>query len=124
MNKEQRQFPRVPESFEASYRPMGRLHDPWREIRTFDLSVGGLRGLVKEPLELSAPLDIQLMLPGSAGQLQVLLRGTVLWSHTAAPGATEVRIRFDDATPDQEMQIDECVQFLLKRPTPRREASE
>ena len=113
MGKEQRRFQRISESFEVRCRHLGALSEPWHIVVTVDVGAGGLSFQSEELYELSDMLEIQIRLPSV--QAPLVLHGRVVRSGALPSGVTECAIEFVDVTPDQQVEIDELVQFLSKR---------
>ena len=113
MTREQRKFPRIPQSFRTAYRLVGDVMGFWRDVNTLNLSAGGMRFRDTAPLQLGTIVDLQLQLPTMKDPLA--LRGQVVWSQMQASGVTEYGVEFTESTPDQQMQIDEFIEFLRKR---------
>lgn len=116
MGQEQRRFARVPESLPVQCRRPGS-GEPWKEIKTINVSAGGLRFLSPVPFDQGERLALQLRLPVSGDALEV--KGIIVWVKSPAAGVTEIGVQFDGLTPDQEISIDEFVQFLMKNPHAR-----
>lgn len=118
MSQERRRFQRVPETFPAQCR-RSRSGEPWQEIQSLDISAGGLRFVSRLPFEQGEPLDFEMTLPATNQELKV--SGAVVWTKFQAAGVVEIGVQFNRLTPDQEILIDEVVQFLMKksRPMPR-----
>ena len=114
MSGERRRFSRVPQAFDAQYRLMGELMESWRKIRTLNLSAGGMRFRSAALLEIGEWLEVQLTLPGI--HEPTILRGRVVWSRMQASGVVENGMEFVDLSPEQQLQIDQLVEFLNKRP--------
>lgn len=113
MGEEQRQFQRIPESFNIQCRPFGALSETWRGVVTMDLSAGGIRFRSEAWYELSDMLELQIQLPTS--RVPLVFRGRVVRSRRLPSGNAECGIEFVDLTPDQQIELDELVQFLKKR---------
>ena len=113
MNKEQRRFDRVPETFPSRYRLSGS-GEPWREVKAVNLSAGGMRLLSDVPFPEGSLIDVRFTVPTMEKSME--LKGCVAWMKTPAVGVVETGVAFESLTPDQEIQLDEAVHFLLKRP--------
>ena len=113
MRRERRRFVRIQQLFDAKYRIYGGLTEGWRNVRTMNLSAGGLRFKSADLIELGAMLEVQLQVPYDSEPLS--LRGRVVWSEIQASGVTENGIEFIDITPDQQGRVDELVKFFLKK---------
>ncbi len=110
MGQEQRQFPRVPQPFEAKYHRLGELTQGWSTARTMNLSAGGIRFRSEESFEPGTLLEVQLQLPSETQLL--MLQGRVIWCQAQASGVAEVGVEFLNLTPQQQVQIDNIVNFL------------
>ena len=118
MGEEQRQFPRVSQSFDARYRLYGELTESWRTIRTLNISAIGMRFRSANLIEEGAVLEVEMVLPCLREPL--VMRGRVVWSRTMASGVTENGAEFLDMTQEQGKQIDDLVKFLMKDASPPR----
>ena len=112
MARERRQFSRVPQLFDVQYRLTGTLGESWRETKTSNVSAGGIRFRSEETLELGDSLEIRIELPGMRERL--VLNGRVIWNQLQASGVMEHGVQFLDLKPEQQLQIDNLVQFLKK----------
>ena len=112
MRSDRRDFPRIPQSFDAQYRLLGALAETWKVVRTINLSATGMRFRSAQLLEPETPLEIQIKLPSMQQPLQ--LRGRVAWSQMQASGVVENGVEFVDLAEHQQVQIDELVQFLRR----------
>ena len=110
MGRERRNFSRADQPFAAKYRVLGDLMHGWCEVRTLNISAGGIRFRSDEPLERDTLLELQIKLPSHAEIL--LLRGRVSWGQTRASGVIEIGVEFLDVTSVQQAQIDSVIQFL------------
>ncbi len=115
--EERRRFARVPEVFHARCRRAGS-GEPWQEIQTANISASGLRFLTKLPFEAGDEVELEMELPASGGELKVT--AAVVWVKSPAAGVVELGVEFKNLTPDQERQIDDVVEFLMKHPRPMR----
>ena len=122
MGAERRQFDRVPEELQMQYRPADHPSDPWRVVPTINLSASGIRFLCQHRIELGTGLDLQLTLPLMNGLTTLDVQAVVAWCSSPAAGVAEVGVEFHNVTPDQQMQLDDFVRFLLSRPKPRSSA--
>lgn len=116
MARERRKFYRVPHVFEVRYRLLNELTASWRTVTLVNLSAGGLRFRDSEMLEKEALLDLQLQLPSIREPLH--LKGYVVWYQLQASGVNEVGVAFVDVTTQEQLQIDNVVQFLRKSTPP------
>jgi len=114
MGKEQRQFQRIPESFNVTCRRSGALTETWRHVATKDLSAGGISFESELFYELADALEIQVALPGFHEPL--VLRGRIVREQPLPSGVVDYAVAFMDVTPDQQLAIDEMVKFLSKPP--------
>ena len=110
--EERRHFPRVEQSFEARYRLFGDFGATWRAVTAINLSASGIRFRGEEMLARGTMLDMQIVLPGITQSMVV--RGMVVWSALQASGVIETGVDFADLSPQQQMQVDQMVRFLLK----------
>ena len=110
--RERRRFGRTSQSVELQYRLRGEFASPWTQTATGNLSAGGARFRCQEPLRAGDELELRLQLSGSPKPLE--LRGRVVWGQMQASGVTEIGAEFIDVTDQQQVQIDELVQFLGK----------
>jgi hypothetical protein len=116
MSAERRQFDRVGEAFEVKFRKRSQLGEVWKPATVLNLSAGGMRIQSPELLKTGQALELQLALPTLRGPLT--LYAAVAWSQLLAAGVTEYGVAFAELSPDQQVAIDELVQFLLKRSHP------
>lgn len=119
MGAEQRGFMRVPLPFPASCRRYGAFEEAWHQVALLDLSAGGM-SFTGEDLfepnasgEPNASLEIKIQLPTDTGPL--LLRGALRRRKALATNVAEYGVEFVQLTPDQQVKIDQLVQFLRKR---------
>ena len=110
---ERRRFPRIPEAFSIKYRVSGELAASWCEVATQNVSAGGVRFRVPEPIGPGATVTLQIKLPGIAQPLHV--KGQVAWSQLQASGVTEVGVEFLDLKERDQRMIDQLVGFLRGR---------
>jgi hypothetical protein len=115
MGEEQRRFARVPESFEVVCRHYGALAEGWRSVVTLDISAGGLSFQALEAYEEAEMLEVQIRIPSFRTPL--VLHGEVVRSRPAPGGVWECAVQFRDVEPDQQLHIDELVQFLKRPPS-------
>jgi hypothetical protein len=118
MGKERRQFSRAPEPFFVQYRRLDWTGEPWKAVQAVNISASGIRATSPDLLEAGTALELQLRLPLESGEELFRLKGTVAWSQSVAAGVAEIGIQFQDITVDQQMRIDDFVQFLLQHPRP------
>jgi hypothetical protein len=116
MGEEQRRFERVPESFEVRCRHYGAFSETWRSVVTLDLSASGLSFQSLEAYELAEMLEVEIRLPSFRTPL--VLHGEVVRCKPMPSGVWESAIHFQDVKPDEQVQIDELVQFLRRPPSP------
>ena len=117
MSRDQRKFPRLLQPFTVQYRVVKDLSASWREVTTVNLSAGGMRLRCADAFDLQEILEIQVQLPNAHQPLR--LRGRVVWTEMQAAGVTENGIEFMGVTPEQQVQIDNVVQFFSKTSKPR-----
>ena len=110
--RERRRFGRTSQPIELRYRLRGELVSPWTQTATVNLSASGVRFKCQEPLRTDDELDLRLQLTGAPKPLEFLVR--VVWSQMQASGVTEFGAEFLNVTDQQQVQIDELVQFLGK----------
>ena len=111
MGHEQRRFDRIPQPFQVRCRRVNEPLKAWDLALTHDLSAAGMCVQSNERFDLGTLLDVRIELPNIPGVLS--LQGRVVWKKASAVG--EYGIEFLEITPDQQVQIDELVQFLKKR---------
>ena len=112
MGREGRQFGRTSQPVELQYRMRGEFSAPWTKTTTVNLSAGGARFKCQEPLQAGDELEMRMQLSGSPKPLE--LRAKVVWDQMQASGVTEIGIQVMDVSGEQQVQIDELVQFLGK----------
>jgi c-di-GMP-binding flagellar brake protein YcgR len=112
MGIDRRRFYRIPQSFDVQYRAFGALEESWCVTRTVNLSAVGIRFRSGDLLEPGTMLEMQITLP--TAQTQLALCGSVIWSQMQASGVAETGVDFLNVTPEQQLQIDQVVQFLRK----------
>lgn len=113
MGTERRRFPRIPESFTVQYRVSGELAATWAEAVTQNVSAGGIRFRVPEPLGPGTTMTLQMRLSGTAQPLHV--KGQVAWSRMQASGVVEVGVEFLNLSERDQRMIDQIVGFLRGR---------
>lgn len=113
---EQRRYRRVKLNASLSYQLEQALSDPHRHpgILT-DINAGGFRFAGSHPITPGTRLHAQLRLPNRPEPYR--LNGEVVWLRPSH-GVTEYGVAFVDVSPEQQADIDELVQFLLKPLTP------
>ena len=116
MKSERRQFERVGQPFEIAYRRRGVMADEWQSGIILNLSAGGLRFHADAVYELGQELEFRMELPALSRPLEVF--GAVAWSQLRAAGVTEYGVAFLELSVDQQIAVDELVQFLLTRSRP------
>lgn len=115
--KERRRDRRLVQPFDARYRLYGELTESWRTIRTVNLSASGMRFRSADLMRVGDELEVALLLP--AHREPIVVRGRIIWSQAMASGVAENGVEFVDVAPEQGMQIDALVKFLLQgRPAP------
>ena len=112
-SSERRKFPRTPEAFTVKYRVTGDLAATWQSITTVNISAGGLRFRVAEPLERGTPVQFEIKFPGLSQAM--ILQGLVIWSELQASGVMEVGAEFHDVKLHERAMIDRLVWFLRAR---------
>ncbi len=112
MGQDQRRFARVPESFSIQCRRRGAFSEGWRNVRTTDLSAGGIGFEGTELYEEQETQDIRITLPSF--RVPLVLLGNVVRSRSQPGGMVDCAVEFIDVTPDQQCEIDELVAFLRK----------
>lgn len=116
MVRERRKFYRAPHAFEVRYRLLDDLTTSWRTVTLVNLGAGGLRFRDSETLEKGALLELQLQLP--SGREPLRLKGHVVWHQLHASGVNEVGVEFVDVAAQDQLHIDNVVQFLRKSTPP------
>ena len=111
---EQRRYPRIPLAFNAQYRLYGQLGQAWHTVRVVDVSAVGIRFESQDVLEVMEAVELELFLPGLRQPL--IVRGAVIWTHVTPSGTTESGVEFQHVESTQQAQLDELVQFVMKRP--------
>lgn len=114
--KERRRDSRLAQPFQARYRLYGELTESWRTITTVNLSASGLRFRSPNLMEVGQELQLELALPSYREPLTI--RGRIIWSQPMASGVVENGAEFVDMTPEQSIQIDGMVKFLLGGQSP------
>jgi c-di-GMP-binding flagellar brake protein YcgR len=117
IGRERRRFGRTPHPVEIAYRLHSDLTSPWTRAIAVNLSAGGVRFRCQEPFQAGDELQLRLQLSGS--QRPVEVEGQVIWNQLQASGVNEVGLEFFNVTAQQQLQIDELVQFLGTDPTAR-----
>ena len=113
MEAAQRGFMRVPLPFRASCRHYGALEETWHQVALLDLSAGGMSFTGEDLFEPDSSLEIKIQLPTDPGPL--LLHGALRRRKALATNVVEYGVEFVQLTPDQQVKIDQLVQFLRKR---------
>ncbi len=115
MPADRRKHARVQESFSATCRRPG-AREPWQNIKVINLSADGLRCIGELPYETLTPLEFQMTLPLTEERLEII--GTVVWMRAPAAGLCELGVRLQPVSEAQEVQIDQIVDFMRRRPRP------
>ena len=115
MGQERRRFQRAPESFPIQCRNP-KEGERWKGVQAINISASGLRLLSDVPFEEHAMMEFKLDLPNIGGPLVLL--GDIVWSKVMTVGVVEVAVEFKQVTPEQEIQIDEIVDFMMRKPKP------
>ncbi len=97
---DQRQFPRV--GLPVGYAAV-RVREPGRrffnrEGHIYDLSEGGMRFDLDEPLDLDQPVEVELDLPGGGGMIAIRATGNAVRFHDHpddSPGVVRMGMRFE-----------------------------
>ena len=113
MIKDNRQFSRMREPFEAECQKRGS-GEPWRVIQTINLSATGMRFGSKLPYDLGVQLDLRMHLPLTGELLEIT--GEVIRAEPIAGQLCEIAVQFTKITTSQEMQIDEINHFMMNQP--------
>jgi hypothetical protein len=109
MSREQRKFGRLHQPFEVRYR-LAEVGTIWETATTVNLSAGGMRIRVSNPIESDTTLELQLQVPGSPHPM--FLKGVVVWTQWQAAEALELGVEFRNLTLNQQLQLDQMVHFL------------
>lgn len=112
MTRERRFFPRLHQVFEVRYRASNELGSSWHAVTTLNLSASGMRVRHAETMEPDTLLRLQIQLPG--GREPITVDGRVVWSQMQASGVVESGIAFLEVRPEQQLEIDNVVQFFRK----------
>ena len=110
MTRERRTFGRASQPFDAQYRLSGELTASWRTITTVNISAGGMRFTDMDAHERGTSIEVRIQLPSLREPFT--LQGRIAWSQMQASGVAESGVEFLDLTPEQQVQIDQLVQFL------------
>ena len=113
MKKNQRKFPRIPEPFEVHCRHRGALREPWHQVKTADLGAGGINIETDQLYDHGGTIELQVRLPSARSPL--VLHGRIVRERPILFHGMEYAIEFVDVTPDQQVKIDDLVEFLRKR---------
>jgi len=84
----------------------------WRTGTIVDLSAGGFRLTTTQVLDEDVKLEFEIRLPARAERY--VLYGQIVWAKDIAADLKEYGVVLVDITPDNQAQLDELVQFLLK----------
>jgi len=111
---ERRKDPRAPVWLAARYHLVEEAPDLWYMGTITDLSAGGLRMAGDRRLEPGAKLDLEIALAHRPEPVR--LKGEVVWVRSLASGS-EYGVMFIELSPDQQVELDELVQFLIQKRT-------
>ncbi len=114
-HRDQREHPRIglPVGYAlAVFRAPGMDSEP-REGHIYDLSAGGMRCELDEPLDLDEPVEVQLQLPAGDRLLVMAAHGSAVRYHdepTDGPGPIRMGLRFVQV--DQPELLEEYLEML------------
>jgi len=111
-SRDQRKFSRVGLPITIRHRQAGELMEMWSVGTLLDLSAGGLRFTSLKPIDQGTRLEFQIILP--TRKEPYVLSGDILWEKKSEGGLLEYGVSFPDVNPDQQAELDELVQFLMK----------
>ncbi|MBI3088180.1 MAG: PilZ domain-containing protein [Candidatus Omnitrophica bacterium] len=123
--QERRQHPRAWWPFAIKYRAAaqapaaaglqpGQAGGPWRSGSTVNLSSAGVRFTCMEPLTPGSRVVFELVIEPKQGPYVV--EGGIIWGRTVDQKVYEYGAAFVDATPEQQRQITDLVEFLNREP--------
>jgi len=119
--QERRQHPRAWWPFSVKYRA-AKAGGPWRSGSTENLSSAGVRFTCMEPLTPGSRIVFELVIEPKQGPYVV--EGGIVWGRTVDQKVYEYGAAFVDATPEQQRQISELVEFLNREPLQLPESDE
>ena len=111
MTAEQRRFERVPHSVPLFWHRPEDRSERWNEAQTLNVSASGLVMRSHALFDVGVILDLRMAMTDTSDPL--FLCGRVVWHKPG--GLMQYGIEFVDVTPDQQVSIEEIVQFLNKR---------
>ncbi len=109
---ERRKDPRANVWLPVRYRLLPESRVLWDNGTVTDFSAGGLRLLCDRRIEPESQVEFELN--PTKRERAYVLRGTVMWVKPSAAGC-ECGVMFIDVSPDQQFELDEIVQFLLRK---------
>ena len=114
---ERRRDPRALWPTTVTYRLLDIPDDLWRTATVGNLSAGGTRLRTAQTLTLGTRVELEVVLPDRAEPYHI--RGEVVWVKASPKGVQEYGLTFVDLTPERQFDIDQLVQFLMRRRVPR-----
>ena len=115
MGKERRRFERVRLSAAVFCRHDGAFDEPWQPVALLNFSAGGVSFTSDDLFTSGSSLQIKIQLPTEPAPL--LLLGVLRRVESRGPHVVECGAEFVEMTPDQQLKLDEFVQFFRKRPS-------
>lgn len=109
---ERRKDPRATVWLPVRYRLLHESRVLWDNGTVTDFSAGGLRMLCDRMIERESQLEFELN--PTKRETPYFLQGTVVWVKPSAAGC-ECGVMFTEVSPDQQFELDELVQFLLRK---------
>ena len=111
MAAEKRRFHRAFQPFHVQIRNYNQLAETSQQVEALDISAGGLGFQSPHPFELGVELEIKLLVPHTS---PLVLVGKIMWSRPQSQDLMRYGVEFLSLTSDQQLQLDELVQFLRK----------
>ena len=116
-SSERRRDPRASLPTAVKYRLADLPEDLWRSATIGNLSAGGLRLRTAQALKVGMRVELEITLPDRIEPYY--LKGAIAWVKATPRAVQEYGLSFVDVTPERQFQIDQLVQFLMRRRVPR-----
>ncbi len=110
--QERRRFVRVALPHPVQYRLQEESAGSWRSALMTDFSAAGLRFICDRTLKAGTPVEFEMFFPTRTEPYHFVT--SVVWGRAAASGTFEHGVAFTTVTPEQQYEIDELVQFLIR----------
>lgn len=112
-NEERRRSPRIDRRFMVKYRCPSRGQAQWMMSPIKNISSSGVRFIGETGYPTGVVLELLLHLPTSTEAVPV--NGVVVWQRGGAMQLTEHGVQFVSASAAAKQQIQQALEFLLKK---------